>query len=90
MKINDKDKLFFNPYLKEIIRDYKSGRIDISLCEDIVKDNIPKDNEFLLGYFSKFPSKIETIIFNLVIDNDLREILHDVVSRHALEYLLTC
>lgn len=83
----DKAKIFFRPYLKDAIIQYKANNIEFSLCREILSDCIPNTNDFFISYFKGFPDRIDTRIFDLAVDTTIRNIMHDVVLRHACEYL---
>lgn len=83
----DKAKLFFRPYLKRTIEDLKRNKIDLSLCREMISDSIPTDNGFILDYFKRFPDRLDSHVFDIIVDTELKMILHDVILRHAFEYL---
>lgn len=82
-----KANLFFAPYLKELLRNQNSEYFDDELCRELLNDVIPNSDDFLLSYFRTFPDKLESRIFNTLLDTDLRNVLHDIVMRHAIETL---
>jgi hypothetical protein len=82
-----KAKMFFRPYLKDAVNQYKSNDIEFTLCREILGDCIPNTDKFILLYFKKFPEKLNTRVFDIAVDTTVRNIMHDAILRHACEYL---
>ena len=87
MKDFNKARMFFRPFLKEPIDAYQCHGVEISVCREILSDSIPLTEEFIVSYLKAFPKRFDTRIFDLSVDKTVREIMHDIILRHACEYL---
>lgn len=83
----EKGKIFFRPYISSLIYDCENQKVEESTCRELLGDCIPNDNAFLLSYFKKFPNRLDDHIFDIAVDTELRNIMHDIVLRHACEYI---
>lgn len=81
------EKIFFWPYIKNIVNEQRRYNFQSDICQEFISDAIPSDINFFLEYFKKFPDKLDEHVFNIVVDTELKNILHDVVVRHACKII---
>lgn len=84
--MSNKEYLFFKIYMDEF-KSYDIEGLDQPLIFEIISDVIPNSDTFILSYFTKFPERINSQVFGIIEDKELRSILHDIIVRHAIEII---